>query len=171
MMMKRMMLALLAVGLAGWARCETGTLDKSGEWNLPAAAYGQMRLESAGDETPGVRQDWDGPWSDYAKYRLVVGYAEGRQEKPEQYDFVDPVIELEGLEEKGRESHACTVTLFSGASKKDDIAVQWLELPKDLALGQEYKAAVISGKRTSRTWTVYVRFAAEKPAYIRAKGK
>lgn len=171
MMTKRMAMLYLALGLAALARAGADTLEKGAGWILPAAAYGQMRLESAGDQTPAVRQDWDGPWSPYAKFRLILGYSAGRQEKPVAYDYVDPMIELEGLEDTGRESHACTVTLFSSASKKEDIAVQWIELPKDPVLGQEYKAAVISGKNTPRTWTVYVRFVAEKPPYVRDKAK
>jgi hypothetical protein len=144
-------------------------IGSSSEWRLPAPAYGQFRLVPS-KELPHLakKYEWNGPWSQYTRFALHVGFARGHQTVPGNFHFVEPRIEIEGASGTAKETHSTTVMLFNRASTPADIKITFHPLPSPANLDQEYHAATLTGDDAVVTWEVFVRFTSSKPDYVKA---
>lgn len=166
--MKITRLAFLLAMVTAFGLLAKDGASKSPPWNLPGAAYGQIRMvPSKVIRHVAEVKEWQGPWEQFSSFAVELDFSEGHQISPRDFHFVDPVVGLKGWRPQTNESHSRSVRLFDRESTSKDVVVEYHPLPETPQLDSEYLAATISGEDSLVTWNVYVRFTAQKPAYVR----
>lgn len=151
---------------------DTSAFIVSDVWKLDKPAYAQIKVVPNHQAPPKITtQNWGGLWEPYHEFRVAIGYVKGESISPTKYHFVSPRISIRGAAANRASGHSKTVKLFNRQSSKKDIEVRMIELPDVIKTDQEYEVALISGKESSTTWTLHIRFLSEMPSRIESESK